>query len=262
MLFQKKIKQLLYNVVVPLMIPIGVIIVWQLMANAGALDTRTLPSPKMIWNTFTSLIDKGTLMENLIVSGKRVGIGFVLGGSAGLFLGILTGLFSFVNKSLSFIVGALRPIPMVAWIPLFILWLGIDEAPKIAVITVGSFWPILVNTSQGIKNVDAKYLEVGKILEKSHFQVLVKIVWPASLPSVFTGIRLGISSAWNCVVTAEMIAASAGVGHMIMQGRQYYNVAQVLVGVAVIGVVGFLLDMVLLWLETVLLRWNAQEKSE
>ncbi len=262
MLFQKSIKRLVYNVIVPLIIPVAVIIVWQLMSNAGVLDTRTLPSPEMVGDTFMDLIDNGTLMENLLVSGKRVGIGLLLGGGAGLLLGILTGLFSLMNKALSFIVGALRPIPMVAWIPLFILWLGIDEAPKIAVITVGSFWPILVNTSQGIKNVDVKYLEVGKILEKSHMQMLLKIVWPASLPSIFTGIRLGISSAWNCVVTAEMIAASAGVGHMIMQGRQYYNVAQVLVGVAVIGLVGLVLDAVLLWLESVLLRWNAQEKSE
>ncbi len=148
---------------------------------------------------------------------------------------------------------------MVAWIPLFILWLGIDEAPKIAVITVGSFWPILINTSQGIKNVDNKYLEVGQILEKNKVQILTKIIWPASLPSVFTGIRLGISSAWNCVVTAEMIAASAGIGHMIMQGRQYHNVAQVLVGVAVIGVIGLVLDLFLIWLEDVILKWNVQE---
>ncbi len=88
---------------------------------------------------------------------------------------------------------------------------------------------------------------------------MTKIIWPASLPSVFTGIRLGISSAWNCVVTAEMIAASAGIGHMIMQGRQYHNVAQVLVGVAVIGVIGLVLDLFLIWLEDVILKWNVQE---
>lgn len=258
-MWQKKISKVLYNIITPIIIPAVVIIVWQVLSNTNLINTRLLPSPAMIWDTFIELLKNGTLWENLLVSGKRVGIGFLMGGSAGLILGILTGLFSWFNKSLSFIVGAFRPIPMVAWIPLFILWLGIDEAPKIAVITVGSFWPILVNTSQGIKNVDIKYLEVGRILEKSHIQMLLKIVWPASLPSVFTGLRLGISSAWNCVVTAEMIAASAGVGHMIMQGRQYYNVAQVLVGVAVIGVVGLILDAVLIWFETKLLKWNTQE---
>lgn len=256
---QKKVTKVLNNIITPLIIPVVVIIVWQILSDMSVINTRLLPSPEMVWNTFVDLVKDGTLGEHLRVSGKRVGIGFLMGGSAGLVLGILTGLFSWFNKALSFIVGAFRPIPMVAWIPLFILWLGIDEAPKIAVIAVGSFWPILVNTSQGIKNVDIKYLEVGKILEKSHMQMLLKIVWPASLPSVFTGLRLGISSAWNCVVTAEMIAASAGVGHMIMQGRQYYNVAQVLVGVAVIGVVGLILDAVLIWLETKLLRWNTQE---
>lgn len=258
-MYQKKVAKILNNIITPIIIPAVVIIVWQVLSGTDVINTRLLPSPEMIWDTFMELLEKGTLGENLLVSGRRVGIGFLLGGSAGLVIGILIGLFSWLNKALSFIVGAFRPIPMVAWIPLFILWLGIDEAPKIAVIAVGSFWPILVNTSQGIKNVDIKYLEVGRILEKSQIQMLLKIVWPASLPSVFTGLRLGISSAWNCVVTAEMIAASAGVGHMIMQGRQYYNVAQVLVGVAVIGVVGLILDAVLIRLETKLLRWNTQE---
>lgn len=258
-MWQKKTSKILNNVITPLIIPAIIIIVWQVLSSTSIINTRLLPSPAMIGDTFVDLLKSGNIGESLLVSGKRVGIGFLLGGSAGLIFGILTGLFSWFNKALSFIVGALRPIPMVAWIPLFILWLGIDEAPKIAVIAVGSFWPILVNTSQGIKNVDIKYLEVGRILEKSQIQMLFKIVWPASLPSVFTGLRLGISSAWNCVVTAEMIAASAGVGHMIMQGRQYYNVAQVLVGVALIGIVGLILDAVLIWLETKLLRWNAQE---
>lgn len=258
-MLQKKISKVLNNFITPIIIPVVFIVVWQVLSSTNVINTRLLPSPAMICDTFMDLLKSGSVSESLLISGQRVGIGFLLGASAGLILGILTGLFSWFNKSLSFIVGALRPIPMVAWIPLFILWLGIDEAPKIAVIAVGSFWPILVNTSQGIKNVDIKYLEVGRILEKSQMQMLLKIVWPASLPSVFTGLRLGISSAWNCVVTAEMIAASAGVGHMIMQGRQYYNVAQVLVGVALIGVVGLILDAGLIWLETKLLRWNAQE---
>ena len=253
------IKKIFLNIITPALIPVIGIIIWQLCSDAGMINLRLYPSPDKIWDTFVQSISNGSLGENLSVSVRRVLIGFVIGGSCGLILGIITGLFSWINKALSAIVGALRPIPMVAWIPLFILWLGIDEAPKIAVITVGSFWPILINTSQGIKNVDNKYLEVGQILEKNKVQILTKIIWPASLPSVFTGIRLGISSAWNCVVTAEMIAASAGIGHMIIQGRQYHNVAQVLVGVAVIGVIGLVLDLFLIWLEDVILKWNVQE---
>ena len=253
------IKRICFNMITPALIPVLGIIVWQICSDAGMIDLRLYPSPKKIWETFELTLTNGMWGESLLVSLRRVLIGFLIGGSCGLVLGIITGLFSWINRALSAIVGALRPIPMVAWIPLFILWLGIDEAPKIAVITVGSFWPILVNTSQGIKNVDHKYLEVGQILEKNKIQILTKIIWPASLPSVFTGIRLGISSAWNCVVTAEMIAASAGIGHMIMQGRQYYNVAQVLVGVAVIGIFGLVLDLFLIWLEDVILKWNAQE---
>ena len=257
----KKILKTLLNVCIPLILPVVIISVWQICSNAQLIDTRLFPSPSRIWDEFLKMYHNGTLVNHLLVSGNRVVIGFAIGGALGLVVGTLTGLFSWLNKSLSAIVGALRPIPMVAWIPLLILWLGIDEAPKITVIAVGSFWPILVNTSQGIKNVDSKYLEVGKILEKNKFQILSKIIFPASLPSVFTGIRLGISSAWNCVVTAEMIAASAGIGFMIMQGRQYYNVSQVLVGVAIIGVIGLILDEVLIFLENIVLRWNTDERN-
>lgn len=155
------------NIITPALIPVIGIVIWQLCSDAGMINLRLYPSPDKIWDTFVQSISDGTLGENLLVSVRRVLIGFLIGGSCGLVLGIITGLFSWINKALSAIVGALRPIPMVAWIPLFILCLGIDEAPKIAVITVGSFWPILVNTSQGIKNVDNKYLEVGQILEKA-----------------------------------------------------------------------------------------------
>lgn len=255
------IGSILNRILVPLILPVVIIIAWQLLSDFGVVESRLLPSPVRVWEELCEMWGEGTLLDNLAISGQRVGIGFLIGGGAGLILGILTGLFSWLDRSLSAIVGALRPIPMVAWIPLFILWLGIDEAPKIAVIAVGSFWPILINTAQGIKNVDLKYLEVAKILEKSKSQILFKVVWPASMPSVLTGLRLGISSAWNCVVTAEMIAASAGVGYMITQGRQYYNVSQVLVGVALIGVVGLILDVVLIWLEDKLLQWNMQDKN-
>jgi sulfonate transport system permease protein len=145
---------------------------------------------------------------------------------------------------------------MIAWIPILILLLGIDEGSKIALIAIGSFWPVLLNTSRGIKNTDKKLIEVGVMLEKSRFQMLVKVILPSAFPFIFTGIRLGVGNAWSCVVTAEVIAAATGIGYVIMYARELMQPDVLLVGVFTIGVVGLMLDAVLLRVEKKVLRWN------
>jgi sulfonate transport system permease protein len=145
---------------------------------------------------------------------------------------------------------------MVAWIPLLILWMGIDEASKVTLIAIGTFWPVLVNTSRGIKNSDRKYLEVGIILEKTRFQMLTKVVLPSAFPFIFTGLRLGVGSAWTCVVTAEAIAAASGIGYLIMYARELSQPPVMFSAVATIAVIGLILDSLLLKLEKRVLRWN------
>lgn len=251
-----KRRYLVKQIILLLVAPVSLITLWEIGGNLGYINNGILPSPHKLVNTTLHLIENGKLGMNLAVSGIRVVQGFAIGAAGGIMIGLAMGLSRTINRILSSLVGVLRPIPMIAWIPLLILWLGIDEESKIAVIVIGSFWPVLLNTIHGIQSVDQKLLEVTKILEKSTGEVLLHVIIPSALPSIFTGIRLGMGTAWTCVVAAEMIAASKGIGYMITYAREISQPNVVLVGVLSIGIVGLLIDTIILRLQIRLLRWN------
>ena len=236
--------------------PLVFLIIWEIMCRAGWIKVAILPSPITILHTFWEMIKNGELFKHLGISIFRVLQGFALGASFGIILGILIGLYSNVEQACSLILGLLRPIPIIAWMPVLILWLGIDEGSKITVIAIGSFWPVLINVIDGIKNVDRKYLEVAKILEKSRLEILLKIVFPAALPSIFTGLRIGVGIAWMCVVAAELIAASSGIGYLIMYSRELLQSDVMFVGVFSIGLTGLFIDWILKIIELRFLKWN------
>jgi sulfonate transport system permease protein len=148
---------------------------------------------------------------------------------------------------------------MIALVPLFILFFGIKETSKIAVITVGAFWPAFLNTQHGIQSVDWKLLNVAYVLKKNRWETLVKIIFPSALPSIFVGAKLGASSAWVCVVAAEMIAASSGIGYMVMFARETSQTTVMYMGILVIGLFGLLIDVCLTRLQKRLLGWNTSE---
>jgi sulfonate transport system permease protein len=242
-----------------LILPTIVILVWEILGRRGVINRSVFPYPSRIIETYAEMIQKGNLQKHLLVSAQRVIKGFCVGSILGLSVGITVGLSRQANDLTISLLGLLRPIPMIAWIPLLILWLGIDESSKVTLISIGTFWPMMINSSRGIRNCDKKLLEVGIILEKSRWQMLTKVVLPSAFPFIFTGMRLGIGSAWTCVVTAEAIAASAGIGYMIMYARELSQPPVMFTGVITIGVVGLLLDMILLKIEKRVLRWNGPE---
>ena len=186
----------------------------------------------------------------------RVAQGFIIGAGLGILVGVQVALSRKLQTAVSLIFGVLRPIPVIAWIPVLILWMGIDEGSKITVIAIGSFWTVLVSVIEGIKNVDKKFLEVATILEKDHITLLTKVILPAALPAIFTGVRVGIDVAWRSVVAAELIAAASGIGYMIMYARELSQIDVVLVGVLSIGFTGIIIEQLLQLLEKRLLRWN------
>jgi sulfonate transport system permease protein len=237
-------------------VPVLLLIVWELCSNWGIVQSTLLPSPSLIFNTFIDLLLSGDLFRHLGVSIGRVLQGYFIGALSGILIGIFCGLFKKTDTALSLILGFLRPIPVIAWVPVFILWMGIDEASKITVIAIGSFWPVLINVIDGIRNVDKKYLEVARILEKNKLQILVKVIFPSALPNIFTGLRVGIGIAWMCVVGAELIAASSGIGYLIMYSRELLQSDVMYVGVFSIGITGFLIDKLLKIVEQKLLKWN------
>ena len=245
-----------YQIFLAVIGPLAVLLIWGLGSNLGLIRASILPSPQRVLSTLFSLCSSGQMAEDLSISMLRVLRGFGLGAVSGIVIGCIMGFSKTINKILGSLVSILRPVPMLAWIPLFILWLGIGENSKTAVIFIGSFWSVLLNTIHGIQSTDPKLLEVAQILKKSRMQIITNVYLPSALPSVFTGLRLGMGSAWTCVVGAEMIAATSGIGYMISYARELAQPAKVFAGIIVIGAIGLLIDQVLLRLQRVLLKWS------
>lgn len=250
------IKKQVNNIFLKVVAPVLLVLIWYLGSVTGIINKHILPSPVKVVATLIKLIGNGELAEDLLVSGGRVIKGFALGATIGIVLGVLMGLSKKLNKILSSLVSIFRPIPMIAWIPLLILWLGIGEDSKVAVIVIGTVWPVLLNTISGILSADKKLLEVARVLEKSKKEILFNVILPSAWPSIFTGIRLGVSTAWTCVVAAEMVAASSGIGYMITYARELSQPDVVLAGVFTIGIVGLLIDFIIVKIQKRLLRWN------
>lgn len=251
-LFLRWIKRNIFALIVPIVI----LCIWEFMSRKGFIKGTLLPAPSTIGETLIVLIATREIFTHLGISILRVAEGFLIGATLGVIAGVQMALFKNVNTAFSLIVDILRPIPVIAWTPVLILWMGIDESSKITVIAIGSFWTILVSVVQGIKNVDKKYLEVARILEKDYMTLLFKVVLPAALPALFTGVRVGIDVAWRSVIAAELIAASSGIGFMIMYARELSRIDVVLVGILSIGLTGIVIDKLLLLAEKRFLKWN------
>ncbi len=243
--------------ILPVLFPVLLLGLWEWVSVSRIVSPAILPPPSRIFTTFCSLLAKGDVARHMSASLYRVLSGFVLGSLAGLVLGILVGLSHKIDKATGLIINVLRPIPVIALIPLFIIWMGIDEESKIAVITVGAFWAVLMNTTYGIKGADKKLIELAYVLKKNRLETLFMIILPSALPSIFSGIRLGIGNAWACVVAAEMIAASSGVGFLVMFAREVSQSDVMMVGILLIGIFGLLIDSVLVMIQKRFLRWGA-----
>lgn len=236
----KKTVEFLISLIVPALL----LLVWEICAGNGLIKETIMPRPTKIGYTLWELILNGKLEKDIFISLRRVFFGYMFGSVFGVLAGILLGLFPKANAFLKLLVEVLRPIPIIAWVPVLILWVGIDENSKIIVIAIGTFWPVLLNVIGGITNVDKKYLEVATIFMKSRLTVITKVVLPAALPSIFTGLRIASGSALMGVIGAEMFAASSGLGYMVTYAREMAQPAKMLGGVFVIGVLGCIINAI------------------
>jgi sulfonate transport system permease protein len=243
---REKLKQLLFGLIVPSLL----LAAWVLATKRELFSAQLLPPPGMLWDTGTDMFDSGELADNLKVSLVRVILGFLLGATTGFLLGTAMGLRRSVEQYLSPLFNCLRQIPIVAWLPFFIIWFGIDELFKVVFIAVGTLIPVAIKTLEGIKGVPASYLEVVRLFEFGWFRTLRTVIIPSALPSIFTGLRLGMSEAWMLVVGAELVAASAGIGNVMTIARRLFQTDVVLVGVIVIAITGYLMDRMLGLLES------------
>jgi len=241
--------------------PVAVILLWQLASSAGLIPADKLPPPTTIWHTAVSLVTTdspayGTLQGAMLVSLERMAIGFALGGSIAVLLALVAGLSRLGENAVDPLMQILRMLPLFGLIPVFIVWFGIGELPKIILIALGAAIPLYLNTFAGIRSVDAKLAEVGQVLRLSRGETIRHVVLPGALPQALTGLRQSLGVAWLALVVAEQVNANAGLGFMISQATQFLRNDVIMVALAVYAVLGLLTDALVRLLERRALAWR------
>lgn len=250
------------NMVLGLIVPVCLLIVWEVAGTMGYLNPVLLPTPSSIWKELVSMTETGELVRHLGISTWRALLGFLIGGGLGLTMGLWVGFSYKTERLLDPSFQMLRTLPHLAIAPLFILWFGFGETSKLLLIAKGAFFPLYVNTFLGIRSVDSKLFDVGQVLQFSKWQMITKLILPASLPNIFLGIRLSVSVAWLGLVVAELMGSSAGLGYLINDARSFSLTTVVFVGIIVFAVVGKLSDSIIKLLEARALRWQDGFKGE
>lgn len=244
------------NLISPWIVPALVIVLWQAIGSLGFVAEQILPTPAKIVMTFATLLGNGELLYHVTVSGQRVLLGFVLGAGTGIVLGVLTGFSRLVQEVIDPSLQMLRTVPLLALIPLFILWFGVGEFGKVLMIALGAFFPVYVNLFLGIRLVDQKLIEVSEILKFSFWQKLRKVIIPSALPNILLGLRLALGASWLVLVVSEMMGTSAGLGYMIQDARAYAQTDIVFVGLVMFALLGKCSDSLVYAIERKSLKWR------
>jgi len=229
---------------------------WCVLSVTGWLDPRTLPAPWTAITTGADLVHEGRLQANLAVSAARAASGLLVGGLAGVLLAFLSGLSLLGGYVIDGIVQLKRGIPILAIIPFMVLWFGIGEPMKIAVIAVAAFFPIYIQTHSALRAIDLRYVELAETLGLTRWQFLGRIVIPGALPGFLLGMRFGATAAWLALVVVEQLNATSGIGYMVTLARNYAQTDVMLVGLVVYALLGFGTDSMIRWGERRLLVWR------
>ncbi|MEV8547128.1 ABC transporter permease [Streptomyces sp. NPDC051572] len=236
--------------------PLVLLALWQLLSSTGVLTSDVLASPGRIAHVGWDLIDSGSLTSAMATSLQRVAIGLLLGTVIGTGLALVSGLFRVGEDLVDAPVQMLRTVPFVGLIPLFIIWFGIGEAPKVAIITLGVTFPLYLNVYAGIRGVDSQLIEAGESLGLSRWGLVRHVVLPGALPNAMTGLRYSLGIAWLALVFAEQINADAGIGFLMVQARDFLQTDVIVVCLIVYAFLGLLADFLVRTLERLLLQWR------
>ena len=241
--------------------PVAVVALWQLVSSAGLIPVDKLPPPTTVWHTAVSLVTTnspayGTLQNAMLVSLERMAIGFAVGGSIAVLLALVAGLSRLGENAVDPLLQIVRMLPLFGLIPVFIVWFGIGELPKIILIALGAAIPLYLNTFAGIRGVDAKLAEVGRVQRLTRAETIRHIVLPGALPQALTGLRQSLGVAWLALVVAEQVNANAGLGFMISQATQFLRNDVIIVALLVYCVLGLITDWLVRMLERKALSWR------
>lgn len=237
-----------------LIIPIGLLLAWWLTTTYGQIPAILLPSPEAVWSAFVELWQSGNLWSHIVMSAMRTLTGFALASVVGIGCGVWFALRPKAGWTAHLVVEALRLTPPLALIPVLILWLGIDEAPKIAIVFLSSFFPIYLSALTAVKSLDPKLNEVATLLHFTPTERFRMVLLPGAMPGILAGLRMGFGYSWRALVGAELIAASSGLGFLITESSEFGKTDVVFVGIITIVVLGVLADAVIGWLVNALTR--------
>jgi ABC-type nitrate/sulfonate/bicarbonate transport system permease component len=235
--------------------PLIVVIIWKTVTYLHLLSPVILPSPESIGQVLLSELISGDLLKHIEISLYRVFLGFGIASVMAISLGLLIGWSEKARAFVDPLVEIVRPIPPMAWIPLSILWFGIGEFPKIFIIILGVFFPVLTNTVVGVKSIEKGLLKLARSMNMKGFRFFREVILVGASPFIITGLRIGLGFGWMCLVTAELIAAQAGLGYMIEESKLLLLTNKVILGMLTIGFLGILMDRVIVRLERIVLPW-------
>lgn len=236
--------------------PVVLLIVWEVLAQAGWLTPHILPAPSKVIKTAFKLATTGSLLNDLGVSLARAAAGFATGGAVGFVLGTLVGFSRVAEAAIDRSVQMIRAIPFLAVLPLVIVWLGVGEAEKIFLVALGVTFPIYINTTLGIRQVDPKLIELGRVQGLSTLELIRRIILPGALPSILSGVRYALATAWLALVVAETIGAQSGIGLLAMDAREFLRTDVVVLTIVIYALIGVAADGIARILERRLLAWH------
>jgi sulfonate transport system permease protein len=239
-----------------LVVPALLLVLWQLVVNLGVYSRGQLPAPLDVVAALRELVDLGLLWPNIAASLERVAVGFAIGALVATLLGLVVGLSRQAEALLNPTLQAIRAVPSLAWVPLLVLWMGIDEGPKLTLIAIGAFFPIYTALVAGIRQIDRKLIEVGRAYGLKGGSLAREVLLPAALPSLLTGLRLGLAQAWLFLVAAELIAASAGLGFLLVDAQNTTRADILVLAIILLALIGKGSDWLLGRAERRLLRWT------
>jgi len=245
-----------YEHAIPLVLPVAIILTWQLASQSGLLPSRILPSPSAVVGAAWELALSGELWTNLLASFKRAIIGFVIGGSIGFFLGLLTGSSRYCDMFLDSTIQMIRNIPHLALIPLVIIWFGIGEEGKLFLVALGVMFPIYINTHHGIRSVDRGLIEMGRVYGLGRWGLFREVMLPSAMSSILVGVRFALGFMWLTLIVAETIAADSGIGKMAMDAREFMQTDIVVVAILLYALLGKVADVLARFMERKWLRWS------
>jgi len=239
-----------------LILPALIYGLWAVATERRWLPEQILPEPALVWQSFNELWSSGELQGHLAISASRVGWSLLIGGSAGLFLGFAMGLSRTVHAYVFPTFDVVSQFPVLGWIPLLIIFAGIDEPLKISAISISVVVPVAINTLKGIANIPRALFEVSRVYKFTLWQVVQRVVLPSAAPSLFNGLRQGIMQAWLSLVFVELLVSSEGIGYLMVWGRQLAQIDLCILAMLVIGSIGIALELVLRAIESRLQGWR------